>query len=111
MTGLAGCSGRQRQALPQQAADYSPVASHGRCVVQVALVQVAQRTLAVELAAALLQAYPDPFKPESAVTASSRSSRRSVCATCCPLHAAALQYPPRLAAVILLCQLLFPLAV
>ena len=48
-----------------------------------------QRTLAVELAAALLQAYPDPFKPENAVTASSRSSRPSVCAARCPLHAAA----------------------
>ena len=53
--------------------------------------QVAQRTLAVELAAALLQAYPDPFKPESAVTASSSSSRRSVCAAHCTLHATALQ--------------------
>ena len=41
-------------------------------------VQVAQRTLAVELAATLLQTYPDPFNPENAITASSRISRRSV---------------------------------
>ena len=54
--------------------------------------QVAQRTLAVELAAALLQAYPDPFKPENAVTASSRSSRRLVCAGQRPFHATALQH-------------------
>lgn len=40
--------------------------------------QVAQRTLAVELAAALLQAYPEPFNPDHAVMAPSRSSRRSV---------------------------------
>ena len=70
----------QRWALSQLAVDHSPVALHDPCVSQVAHVQVAQRTLAVELASALLQAYPDPFQPESAVTASSKSSRRSVSA-------------------------------
>ena len=91
MTYLRG-SGHQRRAWCQLAADSSPVASHDPCVSQAAHVQVAQRTLAVELAAALLQAYPDPFQPESAVTASSRSSRRSVRAARCPLHATALRH-------------------
>ena len=110
MTDLAG-SGYESRALSQLAAHNSLVTSHDPCVSEVAHVQVAQRTLAVELAAALLQAYPDPFKPENAVTASSRSSRRSVCAAQCTFPATVLQHLPRLADVILLCQTLFPLAV
>ena len=45
----------------------------------IVMMQVAQRMLAVELAAAVLQAYPEPFDPGNAVMAPSRSSRRTVC--------------------------------